>query len=185
MSTSPLRLIDVRLPSDPIDDGPEDVARSDWRQSALQITIPAPAGVSLPRHLTLVGSRTWNDQIGPEEPTDPFFDRQPSTDADLPEPIAWTNRIVQALLEVSDGRRPAHQISRWVNHSITQQFRPTPVPPVTRQEPSRIIRVRVTRPGQGVVEASATVYRHGRTRAMALRLEGWDGRWICTIADLI
>jgi hypothetical protein len=34
---------------------------------------------------------------------------------------------------------------------------------------------------EGVVEVCATVQRGGRVAALALRLEGFDGRWRCTV----
>jgi hypothetical protein len=45
--------------------------------------------------------------------------------------------------------------------------------------------VHVTQPADGVVEA-CTVFRLGRrTRALALRMEGLDGRWRCTALRLV
>jgi hypothetical protein len=41
-------------------------------------------------------------------------------------------------------------------------------------------RIRVCEPADGVVEACAVVVSHGRVRALALRLEGLDGRWLVT-----
>jgi hypothetical protein len=40
--------------------------------------------------------------------------------------------------------------------------------------------VRVCEPADGVAEAAAVVHGPQRTRAVALRLEGMDGRWRVT-----
>ena len=40
--------------------------------------------------------------------------------------------------------------------------------------------VHVSEPADGVVEASAVAVGGPRARAVAVRLEGWDGRWRCT-----
>ena len=47
-------------------------------------------------------------------------------------------------------------------------------------EGRRVRRVRVCEPADGIVEACAVVVSHGRVRALALRLEGLDGRWLVT-----
>jgi hypothetical protein len=43
----------------------------------------------------------------------------------------------------------------------------------------------VFEPADGVVEATAVVVGGPRARAVALRLEGWDGRWRCTRLALL
>jgi hypothetical protein len=40
--------------------------------------------------------------------------------------------------------------------------------------------VHIFEPADGIVEATAVVVGGARARAVALRLEGWDGRWRCT-----
>jgi hypothetical protein len=44
--------------------------------------------------------------------------------------------------------------------------------------------VHVTSPFDGVAEVAATVRRGPRVTAVALRLEGLDGRWQCTALHL-
>jgi hypothetical protein len=45
----------------------------------------------------------------------------------------------------------------------------------------RVGTVRVCQPADGVAEAAAVVHGPQRTRAIALRLEGLDGRWRVTV----
>ena len=49
--------------------------------------------------------------------------------------------------------------------------------------PPRIRRVHVCEPGDGIAEISAVVLLEGRVRALALRLEGTDGRWV--VSDVL
>jgi hypothetical protein len=100
----------------------------------------------------------------------------------LPDPRPWAHGFVQALTEVLGGFRPVGQLSKRVLPSVVAQVtdclaeaagKPAGARPVVRS-------VRVNEPMPGAVEVSATV-RHGdRCRALALRLEGLDGRWQCT-----
>lgn len=49
----------------------------------------------------------------------------------------------------------------------------------------RLCSVRVSEPADGVAEVSAVVRHGARTRAVALRLEGMDGRWQCTVLSVL
>jgi hypothetical protein len=109
------------------------------------------------------------------------------TDRDqLPDPRPWAQGFVQALTEVLGGFRPVSQLSKRVVPSVVAQVTgcradaeasPAGARPVVRS-------VRVNEPMPGAVEVSATV-RHGeRCRALALRLEGLDGRWQCTALSI-
>jgi hypothetical protein len=116
------------------------------------------------------------------------FGPQPTPRAALPEPRTWAGRFVQAVIEVLAGDRPASQLVRWTTTEvyddvacrITSGARPgcpTPARAVVRS-------VHVAEPADGVAEVSALV-RHGlRCTAVALRLEGMDGRWQCTALEL-
>jgi len=64
-----------------------------------------------------------------------------------------------------------------------------PTSALARQEPAPVRRavvrsVHTTEPVPGVVEASAVVVDRGRVRAVALRLEGLDGRWRATALEM-
>ena len=49
-----------------------------------------------------------------------------------------------------------------------------------RRDGRAVRSVHVQEPPEGVVEVCATVVRAGRPSALALRLQGLDGRWRCT-----
>ena len=100
----------------------------------------------------------------------------------LPDPRPWAHGFVQALTEVLGGFRPVGQLSKRVVPSVVAQVNDCRADAAGKPAGSRpVVRsVRVNEPMPGAVEVSATV-RHGeRCRALALRLEGLDGRWQCT-----
>ena len=118
-----------------------------------------------------------------DEGLDPVQRQPQRTGRDqLPDPRPWAPGFVQALSEVLGGFRPMGQLDARVVPSVVTQVidcRADAAAEPTRRRP--VVRsVRVSEPMPGAVEVSATV-RHGeRCRALALRLEGLDGRWQCT-----
>jgi len=95
---------------------------------------------------------------------------------------------VQALLEVLAGARPVPQLLRWTSQpvyadieaAVTRQSERRMGRPTVRPGAAAVRPVHVSEPDEGVAEVCAVVSRSNRTRAVALRLEGVDGRWLCT-----
>lgn len=109
----------------------------------------------------------------------------------LPEPRAWTARLVQAVVEVLAGDRPVSQLAHWtdaevfadLHRRVTVTARRCP-PGRSGQQRAAVRSVRVSSPAPGVAEACALVQRGPRTTALALRLEAGVGRWRCTALEL-
>lgn len=105
------------------------------------------------------------------------------TDRDqLPDPQPWARGFVQALTEVLGGFRPLGQLTARTVPSVAALVADlrTGSSALPARQRAVVRSVRVSEPAPGAVEVSATV-RHGdRCRALALRLEGLDGRWQCT-----
>jgi hypothetical protein len=117
------------------------------------------------------------------------FGPQPTPRDELPEPQLWAARLVQAFVEVHAGLRPASQLVRWTTTAVQEAVvrRPTTGSDLGARERrhGEVVRsVRASEPVDGVVEVSAVVQRGDRCRAIALRLEGIDGRWQCTALQL-
>ena len=116
--------------------------------------------------------------------TDPAVAVVATSRAALPDPSPWTAQLVQAVIEVLATERPRQQLVRWLTpevyaelgHHLAAAPRRPGGPRVRRTVSS----VHVSEPADGVVEASAVVVGGRRARAVALRLEGLDGRWRCT-----
>ena len=175
-------------------------------QGALALSFVLPSGLpAVPEppaaHMRVVptpGPVTWRRTPGPvADPDLDDFGPQPTRRAQLPEPRAWGGRLVQALVEVLAGDRPAGQLVRWTSSEVYDDVTAL-VPMPSRPRPGRralppgaglparaaVRSVHVTEPADGVAEVAATVTRGRRTTAVALRLEGLDGRWQCTALEL-
>lgn len=125
-----------------------------------------------------------------DDGTDPAVASVPTGRAALPEPGEWAAQLVQAVLEVLAHERPRHQLVRWLTPEVYADLGvhlavrrgPAPSGPRPRRTVSSL---HVFEPADGVAEATAVVVGGRRARAMALRLEGWDGRWRCTRLALL
>src|SRR4051794_14161935 len=104
--------------------------------------------------------------------------------AELPASHLFARRLVQGVLEVLAGVRSVKQLRRDTTPELYTQLaaglegrsRPAGLRPDGRAVRSLHVQERP----EGVVEACATVQRDGRFVALALRLEGFEGRWRCT-----
>ncbi|HEX2808012.1 MAG TPA: Rv3235 family protein [Kineosporiaceae bacterium] len=114
----------------------------------------------------------------------------------LPPALHWTRQFVQAALEVAAGRRAPSQLVRWTSEDVftTLARRAALAARVDRAERATgatarnvavaVRSVRMCHPGDGIVEASAVVTDRGRVRAVALRVEGIEGRWRVTALEI-
>jgi hypothetical protein len=122
-----------------------------------------------------------------------LFGPQPTPTHELPDPTRWGRQITQLIVEAMAGHRPAAQLVRWTSDHVYRQVRqrgrtlPT-VPDRTRSTTGRPLAerpivggVRVSEPDDGVAEVAAVVHRRHRVQAVALRMEGRDGRWVVTV----
>jgi hypothetical protein len=112
------------------------------------------------------------------------FGPRPTRRADLPDPEQWVPTLAQALLEALAGRRSPAQLVEWTSTGAYATLLALAgrdqwyghrrgAPPVVRS-------VRVAEPVDGVAEAAVVAQLDDRYLAVALRLEGLDGRWRCT-----
>jgi hypothetical protein len=94
----------------------------------------------------------------------------------------WPQRFARLLLEIIDGSRPARQLADITTSRVREHLRDI-TPLLTDGERPRVARVITTYPAPGVAESTVIVSCGPRTRALALRLERTQGRWICTDAE--
>lgn len=156
---------------------------------ALAFPVPTPVPGPAPRPpLRLVPTLPAEPAFAPggdDEDVDPPWRTTPT--GELPPARPWTGQLLQALLEVLAGSRPLSQLRRFTSDRVYADLRARASrrggdrPSTPRQPGGSTVRsVHVTAPGDGVVEACAVISRGGRFRAVALRLEGRNGRWQCT-----
>jgi len=153
---------------------------------ALSFVLPGglPAVPAAPPGLRLVPPRPPEVE---EEGEDDFGPRPTSSSA-LPDPRSWSGRFVQAVVEVLCGDRPLPQLVRWTSTEVYDDLGALVISPRGQATPpparATVRSVHVTSPFDGVAEVAATVRRGPRVTAVALRLEGLDGRWQCTALHL-
>ena len=125
--------------------------------------------------------RPWLPEDVDDEPPD-FTHR-----AELPDPRLWAARLCQAVLEVLAGGRPVTQLLRWTSfpvYTCLAEQRPSPGSRHLLARGESVRSVHVCEPADGVAEVALVVAGPDRPRAVALRLEGLNGRWVCTQLQL-
>jgi hypothetical protein len=158
---------------------------------ALSFLLPSgvPAAPETAPTLRLVGriddetADTVRRSVDPDD-----FGPQPSASELLPPARSWAGRVVQAIVEVLAGVRPVGQLVRWTTADVYDEIANLVIPGPRLPDcgpPRGVVRsVHVTEPADGVAEVCALVRRGARSTAVALRLEGMDGRWQCTALEL-
>lgn len=115
-----------------------------------------------------------------------YFAPQPTPRAELPDPQPLLRSLTQGVLEVLAGVREVDQLARWFSEDAYRSLvtranlsaRARSARGVSPARPTfEILSIRVTEPVDGKVEAVVVVAGPGRTRAVAIRLEGFDRRW--------
>jgi transposase InsO family protein len=122
-----------------------------------------------------------------------LFGPQPTPSRELPDPTRWGRQVTQLIVEVQAGQRPAAQLVRWTSEHVYRQIREHGRTLSTGRDRTRTGRglverpvvggVRVSEPDDGVAEVAAVVHRRHRVQAVALRMEGRDGRWVVTVLE--
>lgn len=122
-----------------------------------------------------------------------FAPQRTATEA-LPEPEPLLKNLTIGVLEVLAGVREVDQLARWfgedafrallIRSNLSARARSARGVPPARPA-HRILSTRFSSPADGVVEGVVIVAGPARTRAVAMRLEGWDGRWRATSLGLL
>ncbi|WP_292810315.1 Rv3235 family protein [Microbacterium sp. HA-8] len=121
--------------------------------------------------------------------SDEYFSRQRTPTSDLPDPDPLVTNLARGVLEVLAGVREVDQLARWLSEDAFRRL-VTRSNLATRARSARgvpavrphlaVLSTRSMSPADGVVEAVVIISAPHRTRAIALRLEGTDGRWRAT-----
>ncbi len=106
------------------------------------------------------------------------FDQQVTPSSELPPAQQWATRLVHGVVEVINGVRPASQLTRWITPDVMSLIQSRIM---TKNMPRFNIRsIHVTQTDDGVAEVCSVFGTPNRSFAMAMRLEGLDGRWKAT-----
>ncbi len=123
-----------------------------------------------------------------------FFGAQPTSSHDLPDPTILLQNLSRCVIEVLAGVRELEQLSRWLHQNVFQHLLRRVVLAARAREARKeaavqpvfsIGRILRCEPRDGVVEATVMVHGRARTRALAIRLEGLDGRWRATALHVL
>lgn len=138
-------------------------------------------------------SRAFSEPVDSYDVTR-FFAPQRTSSTSLPDPEPLVRNLVRGILEVFAGIRDVDQFARWltedayrklvIRSNLAARARSARGVPARRTEHA-ILSVRLQSPADGVVESVVIVRGPARTRAVALRLEGRDGRWRATSLGLL
>jgi hypothetical protein len=123
-----------------------------------------------------------------------FFAPQRTPSTELPDPEPFLRNLTRGVLEVFAGVREVDQLARWLTEDAYRKLM-TRANLAARARSARgvpairpvhtLLSVRHTSPADGVIEAVVVVQGPARTRSVALRLEGMDGRWRATSLALL
>jgi len=135
-----------------------------------------------------------------------YFAPQRTSSSELPDPLPLVKNLTIGVLEVLAGVRDVDQLARWLGEDAYRALvtranlsararsargvaavRPAhQILTVAAVRPAhQILTERTCEPSDGALEAVVVVSGPVRTRAIAMRLEGWDGRWRATSLALL
>jgi len=123
-----------------------------------------------------------------------FFAPQRTPSTALPAPEPFLRNLTVGVLEAFAGVREVDQLARWLTEDAYRKL-VTRANLATRARSARGVRARrpvhailsvhQSSPADGIVEAVVIVRGPARTRALAVRIEGRDGRWRATSLALL
>lgn len=138
-------------------------------------------------------ARTFTAPFDAHELSEYFAPQRTSTAA-LPDAEPFLRNLTRGVLEVFAGVREVDQLARWLTEDAYRKLvarsnlaaRARSARGVPAKRPIHaIMSVHHSSPADGVIEAVVIVQGPARTRAVALRLEGMDGRWRATSLALL
>ncbi|GAA5204148.1 Rv3235 family protein [Microbacterium jejuense] len=123
-----------------------------------------------------------------------FFAPQRTPSTELPSPTHFLHNLALGVLEVFAGVREVEQLARWLTEDAYRKLvvrtnlatRARNARGMAARRPVHtVVSVHESSPADGIVEAVVVVRGPARTRALAVRLEGRDGRWRATSLALL
>jgi hypothetical protein len=118
--------------------------------------------------------------------SDDYFGIEFANPDNLGDPKPILAFLAQSIIETLAGIRDIEQCARWLSDGVYQQLRQKSLASTRSRAESnvRALRPNLTvgkistfSPRAGVIEGVVIVHNIGRARAVAIRLEGYNGRW--------
>lgn len=148
----------------------------DWQHLVLEMFRPVLPALPIQKPRLYLVASTFGEEYDAE------FAPEPTSAADLPEIIDLVFQFIHNVVEIWAGRRSASQVQAMCHHPIFAELHRNSG---HQKDVGRIRRIKVTQPLDGICEATVMIRYGDRLRAVAIRFEGLDGRWLCTALTLI
>jgi hypothetical protein len=147
-----------------------------WSHPVLDLFAP-PEKVHIEQSakLYLVPS-TFGEELEPDEM--PI----PTSSTELPELHTWTMKFIVSVVEVWAGRRQPAQLISWCHRVIYMELLRKSG---SQKEIGKIKSIHQSEPLDGICESTVLIRYGDRLRAVVIRFEGVDGRWLCTALKMI
>ena len=148
----------------------------DWQHPFLEIFRPQPEIRELQRGKLYLVPTQFEGEF------DPDFAPIPTSAQDLPDLVEWTSRFALNVVEIWAGRRSPNQLASQCHHRI---FSELVRKSGSQKQVGHIRKIHIQEPLDGICEATITVRFEDRLRAILVRFEGMDQRWLCTTLTLL
>jgi hypothetical protein len=106
----------------------------------------------------------------------------PTSASVLPDIHAWTMKFIVSVVEVWAGRRQPAQLIHWCHRVIYMELLKSSG---SQKEIGKIKSIHQSEPLDGICENTVLIRYGERLRAVVIRFEGVDGRWLCTALKMI
>ena len=147
-----------------------------WSHPVLDLFAPpAREQVIQSAKLYLVPSTFGEDLEADEMPT-------PTSASELPDLHEWIMKFIVSVVEVWAGRRQPAKLIRFCHRVIYMELLRKSG---TQKEIGKIKSIHLSEPLDGICETTVLICYGQRIRAVVVRLEGVDGRWLCTALRMI
>jgi hypothetical protein len=150
--------------------------QNDWQHPCLEIFHPRPQVHEIRNSKLYLVPTQFEGEF------DPDFAPEPTSARDLPDLMQWTQRFAHSVVEIWAGRRSPTQLASQCHHRI---FSELVRKSGSQKQVGHIRKIHIQEPLDGICEATITVRYEDRLRAILVRFEGIDKRWLCTTLTLL
>ncbi|CAN2209591.1 hypothetical protein MCEMRE203_00958 [Candidatus Nanopelagicaceae bacterium] len=147
-----------------------------WSHPVLDLFSPKQRPIPAQSAKLYLVPSTFGEDLEPDEM--PI----PTSAAELPELHAWTMKFAVSVIEIWAGRRQPAQLISLCHRVIYMELLKKMG---SQKEIGRIRTIHQSQPLDGICESTVTVRFGDRLRAMIIRFEGQNGRWLCTALTLL
>jgi hypothetical protein len=147
-----------------------------WSHPVLDLFAPPVREVVTQSAKLYLIPSTFGEELEPDEM--PI----PTSAQELPDLHTWTMKFIVSVVEIWAGRRQPAQLIRWCHRVIYMDLLRASG---SQKEIGKIKSIHQTEPLDGICESTVLIRYGQRLRAVVIRFEGVDGRWLCTALKLL